>query len=398
MTRDLVLFVVVPSVLLGLAVRYVPLRLCDRYVLRKFAALFLLSFLLEVALILLVRLGDKELGTIFDQTSTVQEAIALFLYKAPRRVLEVIPAAGILGTFFTVGSLLRSNELTAFRAAGINLYRFALPIGGFTLLACLITIGFVDRVVAPATARATAIEESRPTDRDRDVIFRVRPDVFGYIQTIDLRLREARRVTFYELEGNRLRREVFAARATWTETAWVLERGWVREYGLEEEQTDGRPSPPFQTAALTPLGGTVQFWPFQRMERPLTADPRVLVATANHPETMTFKQLREIIRFKRMAGQSPRKEIVQLHHNIAYPFALLVGVVLAFPLSMQFGRFAIALGFPATMFFSFLYWGLAIATFEAMGEVGRIPPAIAPWIANGLFLAFGLLLFRGIRR
>jgi lipopolysaccharide export LptBFGC system permease protein LptF len=134
------------------------------------------------------------------------------------------------------------------------------------------------------------------------------------------------------------------------------------------------------------------------MHRPLDADPRTLIVAANRPDEMTFTQLREVIDFKRRVGFPVRREIVRFHHNIAYPFALLVGVLFAVPLALLFGRHALALGFPATMLFSLVYWGLAVATFEAMGENGRIPPALAPWLGNAIFAGFAAMLLRLVKR
>ncbi len=378
MISDLLLYVLLPSVLLGLAVNYAPMSIVDRYVLRKFASLFLLAFLFEVALILVVRLGDRELGSIFlDPNASAAEAMKLFALHAPARVMEVVPYAGILGAFLTMGSLVRSNEITAFRASGINLLRLVTPIAIFTFACCVISLVFTDRVVAPATHAAMQMGTTRKAESDRHIVYRESGGALCFIAQLTLPTGIAHKLTFYETVAGELRSETYADSAGWSDTSWELRTGWRRLYDVD---------------------GSSSIEAFTLMHRPLDANPKTLIAAANRPDEMTFAQLREVIEFKRRAGFPVRREIVRFHHNIAYSFALLVGVLFAVPLSLQFGRYALALGFPATMLISFVYWGLAIATFEAMGENGRMPAAIAPWVGNVAFAGLAAGLLRLVKR
>ncbi len=378
MISDLLLYVLLPSVALGLAVSYAPMSIFDRYVLRKFSSLFLAAFLFMVALILVVRLGDRELGSLFlDPNASMGDALRLFALHAPARIMEAVPYAGVLGAFLTMGSLVRSNEITAFRASGTNLLRLVTPIAIFTFACCVISLVFTDRVVAPATHAAMQMGLTRKVESDRHIVYREAGGALCFIAQLNLPAGVAHKLTFYETVGGELRAEIYADKAGWTDTSWELRRGWRRLYGA-----DG--------------GSTLEA--FTLMSRPLDADPKTLIAAANKPDEMTFTQLREVIDFKRGAGFPVRREIVRFHHNIAYPFALLVGVLFAIPLSLQFGRFALALGFPATMLFSLVYWGLAIATFEAMGENGRMPAAVAPWVGNVAFACLAAALLRLVKR
>ena len=379
MIRDTLLYVTVPSCLVALFVWFGPMPIRHRYVLKKYVSVFYLAFVFEVALILIVRLGDRELGTIMENEQSIRTGILLFIYKAPVRILEVVPAAGMMAAFFTIGSLTRANELTALRSIGENLYRLVLPILAFSFVTSLITVAFVDRVVGPANQRAAELDNTRPYAAEQHIIFREASGAFCLIQSLDFQGSKAYRLTFYELKGGVLAREIYAATAEWDPGMWRLRNGWIRTY----DENGSRPGA-FET--------------FDQLDRPLDADLKVLIASASNPEEMDFGELRRVISFKHRAGLIARREIVRMHHNIAYPFALLIGTMLSLPLSMQFGRHAIAIGFPATMLMSFLYWGMAIATFEAMGETGRIPPHIAPWAANILFGVIALVLFRGVRR
>lgn len=377
MIFDLIAYVLIPCALLALAVWKLPMPLRDRYALQKFAVSFLLCFLMWVCLILIVRLFDKELDHM-KAAGSAKQAWLLFLYKSPPRIMEVIPGSGILACFFTAGSLIRSNELTAFRALGINLSRLAVPICLFTCAVCVISLIFTDKILAPSTRLAAEIDPMRPTaTQAREVVYREKTGALAFIQSLTVTHKMARNLTFFEFKDGKPSRQIYAKQARWDDQNWHMSFGWTREYSG---------------------GGVAKFEPFKRQERVLDADPRTLLASSSKPEELTFAELRRVADFKRRIGFSSLAEEVQFHHNIAYSFTLLVGVMLSLPLSLLFGRFAVSIGFPATLLISFIYWGLASATFEAMGENGRLPPMLAAWLANILFAGASVLLFRGVRR
>ena len=289
MISDLLLLVVLPCVLLGLAVAYAPMSIFDRYVLRKFSSLYLISFSFMVGLILIVRLGDRELGSIFlNPNASLGQSMKLFALHSPARIMEVIPYAGILAAFLTMGSLLRSNEITAFRASGVNLLRLVAPIAIFTFVCCLISLVFMNWIVAPATRAAAEMGTARKIERDRYIVYRESGGALCFIAQLDVADGIAHKLTFYEMSGGELRAEVYARRASWTDTSWELESGWRREY--------------------EPHGGST-LAAFALLSRPLDTDPATLIAASSKPEEMTFAQLREVIEFKRRAGFPVRREV-----------------------------------------------------------------------------------------
>ena len=79
-----------------------------------------------------------------------------------------------------------------------------------------------------------------------------------------------------------------------------------------------------------------------------------------------------------------------MHDKISFPVACFVMALLGAPLFVIFGRSGTAVGFLLTMFISFLYWGIAIAVFEAFGNNGKLPPALSCWAANFIFAAVGV--------
>src|SRR5207237_2375695 len=70
-----------------------------------------------------------------------------YLYWLPDTMFNVLPAAVLFATVFTIGATTRHSEITAAKASGISFYRFIFPIFAGATLAML--LGLVIGEVAP---------------------------------------------------------------------------------------------------------------------------------------------------------------------------------------------------------------------------------------------------------
>ncbi len=353
------------------------MRILDRYILREYLRTFLLGLLFFVGLVIIVRLFDKELGRLLSGNMPFTDWLRLVIYHAPERVMQAIPAASMLAPLFMVGRFSRSNELTAMKSAGISIYRIIAPMLGVTLLVSLSAIIFNDQVVSRANWTAKQLERRSRSPKDRNIFFKGQEGRFYYIQRIDMRSRTMRRLTLYELNGDELRLEVFADTVRWDDDRWTLLNGWSRHFE----------------------GGTeIEFQPFELYEIQAPVRPDLLAGSDARPSEMTYAALSQLVKYKKSVGQVTRKERVEMHHKIAYPFAAMVAVFIGAPLAIYFGQLGAASAFVITMFIQFLYWGIALATFEALGENGRLPAVVACWLPNLIFAAIGVFLLWQARR
>ena len=205
---------------------------------------------------------------------------------------------------------------------------------------------------------AAEIDPMRPTaTQAREVVYREKTGALAFIQSLTVTHKIARNLTFFEFENGKPIRQIYAQQARWDDQNWFLSFGWTREYSDN---------------------GVAKFEPFKRQERVLDADPRTLLAAASKPEELTFAELRRVADFKRRIGFSSLAEEVQFHHNIAYSFTLLVGVMLSLPLSLLFGRFAVSIGFPATLLISFIYWAWRAPLLRRWAKTGACPLCLQP--------------------
>ena len=111
------------------------MRTLDRYILTEYLRAFGVALAFFIALVITVRLLDKDLKN-FDDDTPYSTAILIVLYQAPRRIMEVVPVASFLAAFFVLGRFVRNNELAAMQTAGVSVYRIITPILVSTFLVC----------------------------------------------------------------------------------------------------------------------------------------------------------------------------------------------------------------------------------------------------------------------
>jgi lipopolysaccharide export LptBFGC system permease protein LptF len=214
-------------------------QVLDYYVLRNFLFYFLL---LLVGFILLF-----EIFTFFDLLDDIARHRASFAdianyfrYLSYYLLYQLAPLACLVSILITLGIMTKNNELVAFKAAGISLYRVALPLllaGGVMTIAL---IAFDQSYLPYANQRSeelrNIIKGSPPQtyyQPQRQWIFGNNSKIYNY-QLFDPDHFLFGGLSIFELDPQTfsLRRRVYAERAYWEprQGAWILESGWIRDF------------------------------------------------------------------------------------------------------------------------------------------------------------------------
>ena len=366
------------------------MKVIDRYILWEFLRSFLLSLSFFTVLILVVRFSEKDIGRFVSSRMPVSSSILSLVFQIPRFVIQVAPPSVLFATFFSLGRMAQNNEITAMKAASISLYRIFQPVFIAAFLIALFMIVFNDQVVTWANRKEADIKDShsRTSGVARHVVFASSGGRVFYIYLMFLRNHRMQNVTIYEFdENNNVRSETFAKEASWTGKTWHLKNGIVRIF------KEGFDTP----SAIQPEGGWEET-PYEHKEITVPEDPEIMVKGTRDLEEMSFAELSKLIKYKKLAGRTVRREFVSLHGKISFPFACFIMALLGAPLFVIFGRSGTAVGFLLTMFISFLYWSIAIAVFEAFGNNGKLPPMLSCWAANFIFIVVGTVFVYKVKK
>ena len=353
----------------------------DLYLLRRFLYFFFLILAAFTALF--------ETFTFFELLDDIARhripflvVIDYFRYLIPYLVYQLSPLAALVATLVTLGILSKNNEVTAFKASGISLYRLALPllISGMILAGALLILD--DTYLPYANQRQDALRnqiKGKPAQtytRPQRWIFGENAKVYNY-DLFDPKQKFFGGLSVIELDPLtfQMKRRVFANRAQWldTEQAWALESGWVRDF--------------------TPEGSVESYTPFKVTSLPELAEPpsyfnREVIQAFQ----MSWRDLRRYIHGLQVAGFDVSNLTVQWHKKIAYPLIAPVSMLLAIPFAILVGSRGAVGGIALGVGIGITYWAIA-ALFEAMGGIGQLPPMLSAWSPDLIFFFLGLYFF-----
>ncbi|MGB8524362.1 MAG: LptF/LptG family permease, partial [Candidatus Acidiferrales bacterium] len=347
--------------------------LMDMYLLRQFFYYFSVLLLGFVLIFDAFTLFDL-LGDISKNHIPVSMVLDYFRYLVPLMVYQLSPLASLVATLVTLAVLAKNNEVIAFKASGISLYRLVLPL---TLAGCLLAGGMFlldDTFLPYANQRQDALRneiKGRPAQTyfqpAHQWIFGENNKVFNY-ELFDWDRQLFGGLSIFELDPNtfQMRRRVFATRATWepSENAWVLTGGWIRDF-------DG--------------SKVTRYLPFKVNSLPeFTEPPSYFRREVRQSAQMNWRQLGQYIASLGQAGFDTSRLSVQWQKKFAFPLIAAIIVFLGAPFAFLVGTRGAVGGLAVAVGIGIIYWATA-ALFEAMGSVGQLPPLLAGWAPDAIF-------------
>lgn len=314
--------------------------------------------------------------------------LGYFALRIPHILFQIAPLAVLMATLLTLGMLSRNHEVTAMRSCGISLYRIAAPFVSVALAVSFVLLGVSAEVMPLATTQAeyvkAALIEKKPSlasfKADRPWI-QIGNQTLLKVEMVEPDGGVLRGIRLYRLGSDfRLTEITEAQQVRHTEQGWVLESGTHRSLfpdgRLVTDQFDQRPLAMSQT-------------------------PEDFNAWASlESEEMTLRALRGYIDRLQRDGYGFVRFLTDYHGRIAFPFVCAVMAVVGIALSLRRSGVrgsGMAIGIGQALVIGFLYWtthSIAIA----LGRSGVLAPLPAGWIANLLFLSFGVSLFLKVRQ
>jgi LPS export ABC transporter permease LptG len=334
-----------------------------------------------------IDLSDK----VFKGEATMMMVLGYLWWETPQFLYYILALAVLLSALVTVGLLTKNSELIVMRACGVSLYRTALPLLVFALVASGMLFGLEERVLASSNRRAEQLKHliKGGSPQTFDVLNRkwvVGPngEIYHYV-IYNPRERQLHGLSIFEFDETKLQltRRTFASQATFDMAAaratrqpvWQAQGGWIRDF-----------SPTAQSGAFQPFDSTT-----------LNLEPaEYFVTEAPEPERMNFGQLRRYIDELRVSGYHLLEHEVALQRKLAFPFVTLVMTLIAVPFAVTTGRRGAMYGIGIGIALALAYWTM-ISVFAAFGAAAVIPPALAAWAPNLLFGAAAAYLLLTVR-
>ena len=331
-----------------------------------------------MALFLIVDFFERIRMFLSNDASIFQMA-SYFIFSIPVIISYVLPPAVLLATLMTFGSLSKFNEITAMKANGINIYRMTLPLLIFASAAAVFYFYFSELITPAAIQKTTYIKNVEVKKRKTQGVFK-QNEIWYYssnaiynFKMFDIDKNILRGVTVnYVNPDFSLSYRVDAESAEWKSNQWVFHHLLITRF-----DENNKPVLEWSNERVIDLPETPDN--FKVMQKDI--------------EKMGFFELRKYIKKIQAERYDAKKYIVDLYGKIAFPFVILIMVLIAVPFALRSERSggvmqSIGIG----IFIGFSYW-IVHAFSMTLGKAEILPVFLAAWMANILFAGIAAFLF-----
>lgn len=357
--------------------------LIDDYVLRDF--LLYLGMIVSTFLVLVVVFTLFELvGDIMRNKIPTSVVAEYLLNVTPYLLYKIAPLVMLLAVLVTFGLMQRANEITAIKATGTSIYRIVTPV---IVAAAFLAAGlfFADQFYLPHTnKRQEALHnqiKGKPAQTylrpERTWMFGKNNDIY-YYQFFDPDRDQFGNITVFQLDkpSFTITRRIHADRARWADNlnTWEYERGWERTLNVS---------------------AIANYKPFAVATFPdLPEPPAYFKKEVKQDTEMNYEELHRYIRDLEQSGFDVVRLRVELQEKLSYPLTTLIMAFLAIPFSLSTGKRGAITGVAVAVGVAVFYIVMS-RLFEAMGNLSQLPPALAAWSPDLIFvLAGGYLILK----
>jgi len=365
------------------------MRILDKYISKIFLGTFFYCLVLFIFLYIIIDMFGH-LDEILKYGVPILVLQEYYLSMVPFIILHTAPMASLISTISVINTMNRYDEITAMRAAGINIYRIFFPFICIGILISLSVFALSEKVLPLNMKNVTYIKENyfdkgasgQTKEKGDKIVNNItlygKNDTIIFIESYNLSTHTARGITLLKQDKNGMVTQKLNAReAKWTGSTWESLNTII--YKLDE------------TGAIK---GAPLFFEQKNID---IESPDELISKGVNYEVMNFKDLwRYIKNFSNASPEIINRLRVEAHQKIAIPFASLVIIILGSSIAIRVkprGKATTLLGIGLTIIIGFIYYA-TMAIFIAFGKRGIIPPLIAVQAVNVVFLSIGLLLIK----
>jgi lipopolysaccharide export system permease protein len=356
------------------------LRPLDGYVLLEFWKVLVATALGFPLLVIIIDISEKLDSYLARELGWGEIALA-YLYGIPETMFQVLPAAVLFATVFTVGGFTRHSEITAAKASGISFHRFIAPIATGALTATVVGLA-LGAVIPQLNARRLELLKEK-----------------------QVRASSHRANFAYAADGGRVYKIGEANVLNSTLLAVEIERRGsgpdYPTYMIAASQGDFRPG-----VGWTLRDGVVHILPdslsnlsvrFDSLrDRQFTEQPAHLMANPRAPAEMGFAELGRFISAMERSGADVRKLRVERMLKIAIPVTSVIIMLIGAPLATSTQRGGTAYGVAISLATTVVFLVLLQLT-QAIGASGLVQPELAAWLPGALFTTVGTFLLVRVR-
>lgn len=350
----------------------------DRFLLKEFLIYYLVIHLGLASLFL----GVDFLSNFWDMHMSLSHVAEVYGYKLPGALQQFFPMACLMATLLVLSNMSRQNEVLALYTSGVGTMRLVSTLVAAVATLSTISFLFYDSTVPMLNKRRIMVMQGLNPDLEEVVSF----NRTGFWYRSGKRFYDVGRflpdkntmedINVYTLGPNfYLQERLHAKEANYINNDWSLTDGFGVRYPKDSHFPE-----PFE---------------FKLRRGVINEKPSDFKTLSFSEETMRLRDLRHYISLNQGSGLDTTASRVSYHERVALVFTPLVFVLLGIPYALKPLKTHSMLKSIAFCFLVVFLYLLIFRMSLSIGKGGHIPPVIAAWVANCLFLAFsGFLMTR----
>ena len=357
--------------------KFQTMNLINNYIISSILKMFCLALLAVIGIFIAI----DYLGTMDEFIKadiSLWRALQYVLLKIPFICVQLMPIILLMAILIAFGIMSRNNELMILNASGISIYALLKPVLQVTVLFGLILVYLSEAVVPVTMVKANAIKhqeirkDSNVTVKDRNIWIKSSRQI-THIAYFDRASKAIFGFTRYFFDDAfNLVRRIDAEKGEFVKGRWVLTNC------MEQ--------------VLNPSQRAPQVTPHKRITEDLRLNPEEFGQIIRQSEEMSFHELLQYVRKVEREEYDATTYRVDLYAKSAYP---LIGIIMGLIGVGLTARRQLTKGLPISIAYgigiAFLYWVFqSVCLSLGYGEI--LPPVVAAWTANFVFLCGGGLL------
>lgn len=355
-------------------------KILDRYILGK----FLMTFFFAIAMILVIVVLFDYVEKVDDFTELHAPLSAIlfdyYLNFIPYFANQFCSLFTFIACIFFTSKLAYQTEIVAMLSGGMSFRRLMWPyfLGALIIGAMSLTLNLW---VIPVTQQKIVAFEAMYNKRrqnvqfDRHIYRQIEPGIFAYVRSYQHGSKRASFFALEQYEEGSMVRSLEAADVTFDpETKrWSAQRYTTREFDSLENET---------------------FTQYRNLDTLINLEEAELGVVNQLIKTMNIHDLNEFLAQQRAKGSDTINIIqVEQHARFAYPLGTFILTLIGVSLSSRKvrGGTGLHIGVGIALCFSYI---LFYRFFEEFAKSGSLPPGLAIWLPNIIYLIIGIYLYQ----
>lgn len=351
-----------------------------RYVTREILACFLIVMVVVLSIYLAVDFIEK-IDNFLEAGVSAARCVVYLLYKLPFIVVQIAPVGFLLSILIALGLMSKNNEVIALKSCGIGKTRLLKPTVVLGVVYCVGLFVMAEMLVPVFMVKANQIwlQEVRKKNiyasKTNDIWMRAARQII-HIKQYSPDEKRVTGITIHTFDDNfQLIERVDAESGRFVDGRWQLDDAVQQLFG---GKTD-----------------THEVMLHATMATDIDLEPDDLARATKRSDEMGLFELGRYIKKVEREGYGATRYRVDFHSKIAAPFVCIILSILGAGVALR-GRLreGVPMGIAYGLAITFLYW-IFNSVCLSLGYAEMMPPVIAAWVANLVFLcASGFLLLK----